>query len=119
MTKLTRHQAAKIAEKWAESEFGIELAKTNQRGYDGVFPDGRKVEIKSKKSGAHSDSQTYVDLSESKIKGEDAADCLLIVFVDYETGQVMDHICKNMDHVRKIMKVKTVYLIMVSDLKNK
>ncbi|MCY4240291.1 MAG: hypothetical protein OXD36_00940 [Rhodobacter sp.] len=112
-----KHQADKIAEEWAKSEFGIKLAKTNQRGYDGVFPDGRKVEIKSKKYNAHSDSATYVDLSESKIEGKDSADCLLVIFVNYETGQVMDHICKNMDHVRKIAKVKTVYRITMSDLK--
>ncbi|MCY4100094.1 MAG: hypothetical protein OXF46_04155 [Rhodobacteraceae bacterium] len=67
----------------------MKRAKTNQPGYDGILPDGRKLQVKSKKHGANSDSGTYVDLSEKTIKGEDAADCLLVVFVDYETGKVM------------------------------
>lgn len=77
----------KIAEDWAVREYGMIRAKTNQPGYDGILPDGRRLQVKSKKHGAHSDSGTYVDLSEKTVKGKDAADCLLVVFVD-DTGEV-------------------------------
>ena len=119
MTELTAHQAYIRAEKWAVREFGMSLAKKNQSGHDGILPDGRKVEIKSKKHGAHSDSQTYVDLSESKFSGENAADCLLIVFVDYETGEVVDHILRDMKQVLKIARCRTVRRVMISDLKGR
>lgn len=81
----------KIAEDWAVREYGMIRAKTNQPGYDGILPDGRRLQVKSKKHGAHPDSGTDVDLSEKTVKGEDAADYLLVVFVDYDTGNVMDH----------------------------
>ena len=118
MTELTVHEAHRRAEDWAVREFGVKLAKNNQSGHDGTLPDGRKIEIKSKKHGAHSDSQTYVDLSESKFSGEDAADCLLIVFVDYETGEVVDHILRDMKHVLKMARSRTVCRITISDLKS-
>ena len=117
MTELTAHQARKLAEEWAFRKFGMNPAKENQSGHDGILPDGRKVEIKSKKHGAHSDSQTYVDLSESKFSGESAADCLLIVFVDYETGEVVDHILRDMKQVLGVARCRTVRRIMISDLK--
>lgn len=117
MTELTAYQARRLAEKWVVGKFGMKSAKENQSGHDGILPDGRKVEIKSKKHGAHSDSQTYVDLSESKFSGEHAADCLLIVFVDYETGKVVDHILRDMKQVFEIAKCRTVRRVMISDLK--
>ena len=117
MTELTAHQARKLAEDWAFREFGVKLAKKNQSGHDGILPDGRKVEIKSKKHGAHSDSQTYVDLSESKFSVEHAADCLLVVFVDYETGKVVDHILQDMKQVLKMARCRIVRRVMISDLK--
>lgn len=118
MTELTAHQAYRLAEEWAVVEFGMKPARENQSGHDGILPDGRKVEIKSKKHGAHSDSQTYVDLSESKFSGEHAADCLLVVFVDYETGKVVDHILRDMRHVLGVAKCRTVRRITISDLKS-
>jgi len=117
MTELTAHQAYRLAEEWAVVEFGMKPARENQSGHDGILPDGRKVEIKSKKHGAHSDSQTYVDLSESKFSGEHAADCLLVVFVDYETGKVVDHILRDMNQVLEMAKCRTVRRVMISDLK--
>ena len=117
MNQLNNHQAAKIAEDWCVREFGMIKSNPNQKGHDGIFPDGRKVEIKSKKFGAHSDSQAYVDLSESKLKGKDAADCLCVVFVDYETGEVMDHILRNMTQVRNISRTRVAHRIKISDLK--
>ena len=107
----------KIAEEWAVRELGMRKAKTGQRGYDGVLPCGRKIEIKSKKYGAHSDSATDVDLSEAMVEGEDAADCLLIVFVDYKTGEVAETVLRSMNYAREIAKARTTYRIMMSDLK--
>ena len=118
MAELTVHQAYRLAEEWAVNKFGINPAKENQSGHDGILPDGRKVEIKSKKHGAHSDSQTYVDLSESKFSGENAADCLLVVFVDYETGKVVDHVLRDMKRVLEISRRRTVRRVMISDLKS-
>ena len=59
----------KIAEEWAVRELGMRKAKAGQRGHDGILPCGKKIEIKSKKYGAHSDSATYVDFSEAKVDG--------------------------------------------------
>ncbi len=117
MSKVKKLKRYQIAENWAVSQFDLRLAKRNQAGYDGVFPDGRKVEIKSKKYGAHSDAGTYVDLSESKLKGDNAADCLLVVFVDYKTNTVVDHILSSMERARQIANIRTVYRITISDLK--
>ena len=118
MTELTVHRAYRVAEEWAVKEFGMKPAKGDQRGHDGILPDGKKVEIKSKKHGAHSDSQTYVDLSESKFSGEDAADCLLVVFVDYGTEKVVDHILRDMNKVLRMARRRTVLRVMISDLKS-
>ncbi len=46
-------------------------------GFDGRLPDGQKLQVKSKKAGAHKDSATYVTLSQVTLK---LADDLLIVF---------------------------------------
>ena len=85
-------EAAKIAEDWAEENLGMEKAKKNQKGYDGTLPDGRKLQVKSKKHGAHHDSGTYIELNEGGIWGGDAADDLLIVMVDWKTGEVTDKV---------------------------
>ncbi|MCY4304299.1 MAG: hypothetical protein OXC62_05900 [Aestuariivita sp.] len=106
-----------IAEEWAVRKLGMRKAKTGQRGHDGVLPCGRKIEIKSKKYGAHSDSATYVDLSEAKVESEDAADFLLVVFVDYETREVVETFLRSMNYAREIAKAKTTYRIMMSDFK--
>ena len=81
-------EAAEIAEQWAVDNLEMEKAKQNQKGFDGTLPDGRKLQVKSKKHGAHRDSGTYIDLNEGGICGNDAADDLLIVFVDYASGEV-------------------------------
>lgn len=83
-------EAAKIAEDWAEENLGMEKAEENQKGYDGTLPDKRRLQVKSKKHGAHRDSGAYIELNEGGIFGNDAADELLIVFVDWETGEVTD-----------------------------
>ena len=66
--------------------------------------------------GAHPDSGTYVDLSEKTVNGEDAADCLLVVFVDFDTGDVMDTIGPvPMEDVLK--KAETRYRITMNKLR--
>ena len=83
-------EAANIAEDWAVEHLGMEKAKENQKGYDGTLPDKRKLQVKSKKHGAHRDSGAYIELNEGGVSGNDAADDLLIVFVDWETSEVTD-----------------------------
>ena len=73
------------AEIWAEEELGMVKAGKGTAGFDGTLPDGRKLQVKSKKANAHSDARTYVELSKSTL---DEADDLLIVFVDDETCEV-------------------------------
>ncbi len=92
MKKLTDAQRASIAEDFAVSEFDMEKAGTNQPGYDGTLPDGKRLQVKSKIWGAHSDSSTVVYLEETVVKGLDAADLLLVVFVDDETEEVKRYI---------------------------
>ena len=74
--------AAKI---WAEEELGMVKVDKCTAGFDGILPDGRKLQVKSKKANAHSDARTYVELSKSTLE---QADDLLIVFVDYATCEV-------------------------------
>lgn len=81
-------EAAKIAEDWAEENLGMKKAEVNQKGYDGTLPNKRRLQVKSKKHGAHRASGAYIELNEDGISGNDAADDLLIVFVDWETGKV-------------------------------
>jgi quercetin dioxygenase-like cupin family protein len=57
-------------------------ARRGTHGIDGVLPNGRRVQVKSKKAGAHTDSQTYVPVSAKTLE---RADDLLIVFVDQKT----------------------------------
>ena len=84
---MTDNEQVKIAENYAISRFGMRKAKPGQHGYDGILSCGEKLQVKSKKHGVHSDAGTYVVLSEETIQGENAANYLLIVFVD-ETGKV-------------------------------
>ena len=76
--------AAKI---WAEEKLGMVKADKGTAGFDGILPDGRKLQVKSKKAYAHSDAGTYVTLSKSTLE---LADDLLIVFVDDKTCEVTD-----------------------------
>ena len=71
-----------LAEAWAEDTLGMTKAGRGEAGIDGVLPDGRGLQVKAKKAGAHSDSDTYVEISKRTL--EQAAD-LLIVFIDYDT----------------------------------
>ena len=73
------------AEIWAEEKLGMVKAEKGTAGFDGTLPDGRKLQVKSKKAYAHSDAGTYVTLSKSTLE---LADDLLIVFVDDETCEV-------------------------------
>jgi len=74
-----------VAEIWAEENLGMRKAEKGTEGYDGTLPNGRRLEVKSTKHGAHSDSGTYIPLSPSQIQ---YADCVLIVFVDYDSCRV-------------------------------
>lgn len=74
-----------LAEAWAEDALGMTKAGRGEAGIDGLLPDGRALQVKAKKAGAHSDSATYVTLSPSTLS---QADDLLIVFVDYATCSV-------------------------------
>ena len=67
-----------VSEAWAEDNLGLTKASCGEAGIDGVLPDGRALQVKSKKAGAHSDSRTYVTLSASTLAH---ADDLLIAFV--------------------------------------
>ncbi len=72
-----------VAEDWAVREFGMERARAGQSGFDGILPCGMKIQVKSKKwPPRQSDAQIYVDLSEKTVEGADAADLLVIAFVD-------------------------------------
>lgn len=73
---------AAAAEMWAQEQLCMKKAARDTVGFDGCLPDGRKLQVKSKKAGAHRDSATYVTLSQATLK---LADDLLIVFIDYET----------------------------------
>ena len=74
-----------LAEAWAEDNLGMTKAGRGEAGIDGVLPNGRTLQVKSKKAGAHSDRATYVTLSQGTLA---LADDLLIAFVDYETCTV-------------------------------
>lgn len=78
-----------LAEAWAEDNLGMTKAGRGVAGIDGKLPNGRALQVKSKKAGAHSDSGTYVTLSASTRAN---ADDLLIVFVDYTICKVTRHI---------------------------
>ncbi len=56
------------AEIWAEENLRMSKAEKGTAGYDGTLPDGRTLQVKSKKHGAHSDSATYFTLPESSIQ---------------------------------------------------
>ena len=73
------------AEIWAEENLSMLKADKGASGFDGTLPDGRKLQVKSKKADAHSDTATYITLSRSTLE---LADDVLIVFVDYETCKV-------------------------------
>ncbi len=66
----------------------MKRARRNQKGFDGTLPDGKKLQVKSKKYGSHTDSGTCIDLTRDGICGNDAADDLLVVFVDWKTGEI-------------------------------
>ena len=74
-----------VAEMWAEEHLGMVKAEKGREGYDGILPNGRKLQVKSKKFGAHKDSSTYITLSKST---SGLADDLVVVFVDHETCDV-------------------------------
>ena len=73
------------AEIWAEENLSMVKADKGASGFDGTLPDGRKLQVKSKKADAHSDAGTFITLSPSTLE---LADDVLIVFVDYETCKV-------------------------------
>lgn len=60
-------------------------AGRGEAGIDGVLPEGRTLQVKAKKAGAHSDNRTYVTMSRSTVA---QADDLLTVFIDYDTCTV-------------------------------
>lgn len=74
-----------VAEIWADENLGMKKAKKRTAGFDGVLPNDRTLQVKSKKAGAHSHAGTYVTLSKSSLE---LADDVLIVFVDYGTCRV-------------------------------
>ncbi len=74
-----------IAEIWAQINLGMVKADKGDKGIDGILPNGRTLQIKSKKSDAHRDSQTFFTLSKGTLE---LADDVLIVFVDYDTCNV-------------------------------
>ena len=67
----------------------MKKADRGARGIDGTLPNGRTLQVKSKKAGAHSDSGTYIGLSKAPLE---SADDLLIVFVDYDTCEYIRHL---------------------------
>lgn len=91
MNKTDRSNASvpDVAEDWAQKHLGLAKARPGERGFDGTLPNGRKLQVKSKKAGAHSDGGTYVILSKKTLE---LADDLLMVFVDYKTREVVDTI---------------------------
>ncbi|MCY4260129.1 MAG: hypothetical protein OXC91_07695 [Rhodobacteraceae bacterium] len=108
-------EIAEIAEHWAVARFGMERAPTGQWGHDGTLPDGRTLQVKSKKYGAHSESAAYVDLSEEVMR---SADSLLVVFVDYETGEIRDHIGPvPVDEVKDITTKRKRYRVTMNRLR--
>ena len=74
-----------VAEMWAEEHLGMAKAEKGREGFDGILPNGRKLQVKSKKIGAHGDASTYITLTKST---SDLADDVVVVFVDYETCEV-------------------------------
>ena len=80
---------ADVAEIWAQKHLGMVKAGPRAHGIDGTLPNGRKLQVKSKKANAHNDGSTYVLLSKKTLE---LADDLLVVFVDYETREVTDTI---------------------------
>lgn len=74
-----------VAEIWAEEHLDMDKENKGASGFDGTLPNGRKLQVKSKKADAHSDAGAYVTLSKSTTQ---LADDLLIVFVDYDTCEV-------------------------------
>lgn len=71
-----------IAELWCEIKLGMSKAPMFQKDIDGVLPNGRSLQVKAKRHGAHRDSQTYVSMREGH-----SADDLVIVFIDRD-GEV-------------------------------
>lgn len=74
-----------LAEAWAQDVLKMKKTQKGAKGVDGIYLSGRKLQVKSKKSGAHSDSATYVTLSKGTIE---YAEDLLVVFVNHETGDI-------------------------------
>ena len=74
-----------LAEAWAEDNLKMEKLSKGAKGVDGTYANGRKLQVKSKKSGAHTDSATYVTLSKATLAD---ADDLLVVFVNHKTGDI-------------------------------
>ena len=75
-----------LGEAWAEDNLNMRKAERGAAGIDGMLPNGRTLQIKSKKANAHADNATYVTLSAATLA---KADCLLIVFVNYDTCEVV------------------------------
>lgn len=74
-----------LAEAWAEDKLKMTKANKGEKGVDGTWLNNRNIQVKSKKSEAHSDRATYVTLSKGTLE---CADDLLVLFVDYETGEI-------------------------------
>lgn len=66
-----------VGEVYAEEVLGMIKAPAGQRGYDGIL-NGRRLSVKAKKHGAHSDSATYASISD---KVAPHVDDILVVFV--------------------------------------
>ncbi|TCL09540.1 hypothetical protein BXY66_1591 [Shimia isoporae] len=65
-----------VGELWAEVNLGMTKAERGAEHIDGTTPDGRRLQVKAKRAGAHRDSGTYVTMPK-----DTKADDLLIVFV--------------------------------------
>lgn len=66
-----------VGEVYAEEVLGMEKAPKGTKGYDGWL-NGRRLSVKAKVSEAHSDSGTYVSISD---KSRENVDDLVVVFV--------------------------------------
>lgn len=71
-----------IAEIWCEIHLGMSRAPRGEKDIDGILPNGRTLQVKAKKSGAHRDSATYITLREHH-----GADDVVVLFIDLE-GQI-------------------------------
>lgn len=74
-----------VAKMWAERHLGMVKAEKGAAGFDGPLPAGRKLQLKSRSHGAHSDVCSCITLSGSTFV---FADDGLVVFDDDATCAV-------------------------------